>query len=243
MTGSSAPVAGVVGATGRFGAALCSALESAGVSIGLRASRAGWTVVEPPTVVFDVSGPECFDRTVRLCRQWSAALVYAVSAVPDAHADRLRQLGRELPVVRATNLSIGHWIQVRLLEAVASLGPSLPVLPVAAVWERHPVTKADRPSASARELAEVWRASSGAPAADLTSVRAGHPVSDHAVQLDLPDESVTIAHAVTGIGAAVRGALLLLPWVSTAPTGLVTAHHIYEDIVAKGARHAASPHH
>lgn len=238
-------VIGIVGATGRLGSALDRALGERGVPVGVRANRSGWNVSSTPNVVFDASTAACFDRTVELCRSSSAALVYAVSDLPAAHGERLVELARLVPVVRATNLSLGHWLQLQLLETAARISACLAETPAVGVWERHPATKRDRPSASAQELARCWQAASGEPTVDVASWRAGHPVSDHVVQLDIPDESLAISHSVTGIQAAVRGALLILEWVPTAPTRLMTSREVFDDILRKGpddedSRHRAA---
>lgn len=222
---------GIVGATGRLGSALDRALTAAGGTVSLRADRSGWRMDGPPAVVVDASAAGCFGRTVDLCCDTGAALVYAVSDLPPAHLARLGELAGRVPVVRATNLSLGHWLQTELLETVARTSTALPRMPDASVWERHPITKADRPSASARALAEVWRAATGTAVSDVASRRGGHPVSSHSVQVDLPQESITITHAVAGIEAAVRGALLVLGWIGSAPAGLVTTRQVFDDLL------------
>jgi 4-hydroxy-tetrahydrodipicolinate reductase len=225
------PVLGVVGVGGRLGGAIVTECGRRGVRVGVRATRAGWTVDARADVLVDASGPDAFDRTVAYCADHGSALIYAVSSVSPVSLGRLRDLSTDVPVVVADNLSVGHWLQLTMVRQVAALAGVLDTPPRMSVFERHPVTKRDRPSASARSLAAAWPSGPG----EITSLRAGHPVSDHSVILDLPGESVVIEHGVTNLGAAATGAVIAAWRVATAPPGLSTMEDIYAAHCGGGA--------
>ncbi|CAM4160478.1 dihydrodipicolinate reductase C-terminal domain-containing protein [Kibdelosporangium persicum] len=229
-------VLGVVGATGRLGSALLAECALSGVEVGVTASRVGWVAASQASVLVDASAPEALPDTVAYCEKTGAALIYCVSRISDDARDRLRALARDVPVVLADNLSIGHWLQMRLVRSVAELTAALPQRPLMSVHERHPVTKADRPSASARSLAAAWAESVPPELCGETSAqRAGQPVSDHVVTFDVPGMSLSITHSVTDLRTAAAGLLGVAGHVR----GLVAGYHpiftVYSDVYGGSA--------
>jgi 4-hydroxy-tetrahydrodipicolinate reductase len=229
-------VMGVVGASGRLGGAIVAECVRRGIRVGTTASRAGWNIAAAAGVLVDASAPGALDRTVGHCAESGAALIYAVSSISPESLDRLRELSTLVHVVIADNLSVGHWLQRTMVRHVAALAGVLDSPPRMSVLERHPVTKRDRPSASAKSLAAAWAES--APSScqgEIGSLRAGHPVSDHTVIIDLPGESVVIEHGVTDLGAAAAGALTAARRIAGLPPGMSTMEQIYSGHVAARA--------
>ena len=171
-----------------------------------------------------------FPSTAQLVDRWQASLIYCVSVVPPEHRRLLHQLAERLPVVLATNLSPGHWLQVKLTRQLATLVKQCDLAATAAVYERHPVTKRDRPSASAAQLAQAWQEHAPAAASEVVSLRHGPAVSDHRVQLDLMGESLCIAHQVSNLSAAAAGGLLLAARAHELPAGFVTSDEVFDDL-------------
>ncbi|AOS63970.1 dihydrodipicolinate reductase [Actinoalloteichus hymeniacidonis] len=200
----------------------------------MTASRAGWVEDTPPTVLVDASAPEALCDTVARCRRTGAALVYCVSNVPTEESHRLAALSAEIPVVVADNLSLGHWLQTRMIRMVAGLTASMPRSPRMSVHERHPVTKRDRPSASARSLMRAWMESAPpGSVGETTSQRSGQPVSDHVVTFDLPGMSLSIEHSVSDLSAAASCLLDVIEHVRRLPPGLHPIHEVYALLYAR----------
>jgi len=215
---------GVVGHTGRLGSAVERAALAAGHEVVARVTRTRREVDAAPTVVIDAGHPAGLDRTLDLCRPTAAALVYCVSAYDERHEELLRDYARVAPVTLATNLARGHWLQVELVRLAAELVGAAPDVAVA-VHDRHPRTKADRPSRTARELARTWHAASGIACTDVSSRRTGGPVSTHTVEIDLAGEQVTVSHDVTDLDAAARSAVTVAAWLVQQHPGL---HHHHD---------------
>ncbi len=208
----------VIGATGRLGEAVASA-----------AKRAQWEVTEfrrgesrkPASngVIVDTSHPQAIHETMALCASTGAPLVYCVSTLSAAGVALLKDHARIAPVVIATNLTFGHWLQGRLIREAARLLAGQDVAAVT-VSERHPTHKMDSPSATALLIGDTWTAASSGPAPSIVSSREGAPVADHHLELDLGAESVRISHMVRSLDAAAAGALRLAAWTVSAPPGL-----------------------
>lgn len=221
---------GIIGSSGRLGGALGAACGEAGMPVVARLDRAGLVESAQPSVVFDASSAAMFQCTMQLVDRWQAALIYCVSVLPPAHRRELEQLAQRLPVVLATNLTPGHWLQSRLIRQLATLVKQCDLAATAAVYERHPVTKRDRPSASAGQLAQAWQEHAPAAVSEIVSLRHGPAVSGHQLHLDLPGESLCIAHEVSNIAAAAAGGLLLATHVHELQPGLVTSDEVFDAI-------------
>ncbi len=210
----------VVGGRGRLGSAVTAECRRRAVAVAGKQAAEPWPQPLPGTVVFDAGSPDGLAETAAYCQRNGAGLVYAVSGLDDAGRAALEQLAGAVPVVLATNLSLGHWLQARvgrwLARTVSELGETVE----ASVWERHTRAKRHRPSASAVALAQGWAAVAGGPAPEIVSLRSGHPVSEHALQLDWAYESLSVHHDVRDLRAAAAGAMLALGHAATAGPGL-----------------------
>lgn len=115
------PALGVVG-RGRLGAALLAACRADGTAVSLTASRGGgWQADAVPEVIVDASAPEAHDVVLDYCASHRVPLVACVSNLTDAQWKSLAELATVVPVVRATNLSFAHYLQLRIAEFTAAL--------------------------------------------------------------------------------------------------------------------------
>lgn len=206
---------GVVGAAGRLGRALLAECERQARLVTLQADRTGWRQSASPDVLIDASGPDAAQASVAYCGDYRIPLIYAVSAGFPGRSELLAGLADAVPVVIATNLSRGHWVQLALLRWLAEFVGDRP----GEVFERHPVTKRDAPSASALELAAAWTSLGGRTDTEIEVERAGEPVSDHVVTVRLPGEILQLGHAVFDLRAAATGALLAVDFARTVGAG------------------------
>jgi 4-hydroxy-tetrahydrodipicolinate reductase len=183
-----------------------------------------WRELERPDVVVDASRCSVVPSVAAYCVRSGCALLEAVSGL-DRHAEQaLREAARAVPVVLAPNLSYGHYLQTRAaaLATSAICDRAWDVV----VTDRHPVTKRDRPSATARELQQVCL-SGGVTNASIETIRSGPPVSDHHVTLIGDGETIVFTHAVTDLRAAVSGALHAARWLLTAAPGMWSMRDVW----------------
>lgn len=223
---------GVVG-LGRLGRAVVDACGRQGVDVVLTATRAGgWRIADTPTVLVDTSGPDALDAVVEYCDGNGVALVACVSDLDDRQWCRIEDLARRVPVVRATNLAVGHYVQSRLAEFLASLRIPEVFATETAIRERHPAVKRHRPSATAVELARVL---SGAEVAEICSQRCGPPVSEHEVMWTWSAETLVLRHSVVSLAAAAAGAVVAARWAARHECGLVPMRAVFDDLIAGAA--------
>ncbi|MEU6984172.1 dihydrodipicolinate reductase C-terminal domain-containing protein [Streptomyces sp. NPDC046324] len=229
---SGGPTIGIVG-LGRLGSALRSVCEADGTRVSLTASRrGGWAAEAVPDVLVDASAPEAHADVLDFCATHRVPLVACVSNLTDTQWKALEELAELVPVVRATNLSFAHYLQVRIAEFTAGLATGR-FGATTTVRERHPLGKAHRPSATALALADTWAGASGRAVADIADERAGLPVSEHELTHTWDGESLHVRHHVGSWTVPARGALAAADWARAAAPGLVTMRNVYDDLTAR----------
>lgn len=191
---------GIVGHTGRFGAQVMAAALACGWAVVLRRNRRTEWLTGSSRVIFEAASAEATARTLGTATTLGVPVILATSGQTAEQEAEVRLAAQRIPVVLATNLSRGHHLQRRLVrDAVGWAGAGEVV-----VIDRHPVTKQDAPSASAKAL------SVDADGACIEVLRHGLPVADHRVVLTWPGESLEIIHRVTSLAPAVAGALSVI---------------------------------
>ncbi|MGW1075397.1 dihydrodipicolinate reductase C-terminal domain-containing protein [Streptomyces sp. NPDC002537] len=238
----SGPAVGVAG-TGRLGTAVLRHCAREGLATRTFDTRSpqDWAHLPVPDVIVDCGAGAATHRVLALCADLRVPLIECVSDLTEDHLARMAHLARDVPVVRATNLSLGNYLQTRVLERLTDLLTGLEraglatALPEAAVLERHTAAKAHRPSATATALARRWEERTGTPVGDIASLRAGLPVSDHEIRLGWQAQTLVVRHEVHSLEAAATGAVAAARWAATRAPGLYGLHSVFDDLAAGAA--------
>lgn len=224
------PDIGVIG-LGRLGSGVIDACDRAGHAVVVTASRTGgWRTAGTPSVLIDASAPAALPEVLKYCASHGVALVECVSNLGPTQWAEIDELATEVPVVRATNLTAGHYVQSRIVECVAALRSHAAFPPETGVLERHPATKVHRPSATALALARTWGDNTGTEVAEICAQRAGPPVSDHEMVWTWPAETLVVRHSVRSLEAAASGAIAAARWTVGRAPGLVDMRTVYDDL-------------
>lgn len=189
---------GVAGHGGRLGKQVVAAIAARGWYACWRRDRQATDARAMPAVLFDCSSVDGVSQSLATARSLGIPLVIATSGAKWREDAEVLEAAQHIPVVLATNLSRGHVLQLAIarLLAIKPGGASR-----VTVLDRHPVSKKDAPSATARVLADA--VGTGC----ITAVREGKPVADHQIILEWPGEVLEITHRVTSLDAPVQGAL------------------------------------
>jgi len=184
--------------------AIAGAVTSKGGNVGgVRAlSAARIASAAPFDVLVDFSLPVAFDAALETCLQRGCALVSGTTGLSEAQRGALEEASRTIPVMWASNFSIGVAV---LDDLVARAAAALPLWDCH-VLETHHVHKRDAPSGTALTLGESIVAARGAPPQFL-SLRAGDVVGEHTVQFTGMGERLELVHRAADRDIFARGAL------------------------------------
>ena len=239
----------VVGAAGRMGRAVEAAAATAGdIEIAARVDRsgsfpagaAGWTAdleaaLAPGVVVIEFSTPDAAAAAAAVCAARGVPLVSGATGLSAAQEAALQAAAARVPVLRASNFSVGVAVLRRALAAALAAAPRTWDVEIV---ERHHRMKKDAPSGTALTLAADVLAARGLDRSALRhgregavgartpdevgvhAVRGGTWVGDHAVLLAGEGETVELRHVAQDRAAFAHGALLAARFVAKAAPGL-----------------------
>lgn len=164
-------------------------------------------------VAVDFSLPEGFDRILDLCVARGTALVSGTTGLERGQREALAAAARQIPVLWASNFSLGVAVLNDLVERAAQAlrGWDCDIV------ESHHVHKLDAPSGTALTLGEHARKGGAEPR--YASLRAGDIVGEHLVQFTALGERIELVHRATNRDIFARGALHCAGRLVSRPAG------------------------
>jgi len=180
-------------------------------------------------VVIDFSLPQATPQTLQFCRTQGVSLVLGTTGIGAALMAELRELAEEVPVVYATNMSVGmNMLFAQVGKIAHMLGPDYDI----EIVEQHHRFKKDAPSGTALSLAESISDATGrnypqdlthgrqgkeclrqAGTIGMHAVRAGDITGVHEILYSTLGETVTITHTAHTRDTFVRGAIRAAQWL------------------------------
>ena len=180
-------------------------------------------------VAIDFSQPEAVDETIDYCLENDVALVSGTTGLSDRQREKMKAASEKIPVLYATNMSVGMNALFSLAGKVASmLGAEYDI----EIVEQHHRFKKDAPSGSALTLAEnICKATDRDFPESVThgrcgkdtlrqkgtvgmhAVRAGDITGVHSVIFGTLGETITLNHTANSRDTFVRGALRAAEWL------------------------------
>ena len=152
-------------------------------------------------VAIDFSLPEGFDPVLALCAERGVGLVSGTTGISAQQQAALAAAAARIPLVWATNFSLGVAVLAELVERAAAALPGWDC----DIVESHHVHKKDAPSGTALTLGES--AVHGGAEPRYASLRAGDIIGEHFVQFTGLGERVELVHRATNRDIFARGAL------------------------------------
>jgi 4-hydroxy-tetrahydrodipicolinate reductase len=182
-------------------------------------------------VVIDFTAPAAATAHLAAARAAGVAFASGTTGLNDAQEAEFSAAALAIPVLRASNMSLGVAVAGELLRRAARQLPGYDV----EIVEFHHRRKRDAPSGTALHLAEVIRRErAGAvfvhgrqgetgerPAGEIAihALRGGDVVGDHRVIFAGPGERLEVRHIADHRGCLVAGALAAARFLAQRPPG------------------------
>ncbi|PYI60966.1 MAG: 4-hydroxy-tetrahydrodipicolinate reductase, partial [Verrucomicrobia bacterium] len=175
-------------------------------------------------VAIDFSNPDAITEICRAVLQHGKSLVIGTTG----HSQKQRQLiedaARSLPIVLASNFSVGvnvlFWLTRKAAELIGQeFNPE--------IIETHHKMKKDAPSGTAKTLAEILKgARKNQDEIPIQSIREGEIVGEHTVIFTGPGERLELTHRAASREIFARGALRAADWIMGKPPGLYSMQDV-----------------
>lgn len=228
----------VTGCKGRMGQAVISAAEAQGVTVGAGIDM-GDSLSEALSKcdsVIDFTSHHFTDELLDECLAQGKSVVMGTTGHTDAQLARIREVSGKLPVVFASNYSVGvntlFWLTRKAAEL---LGPEFDL----EVVEMHHRMKKDAPSGTARTLVEILADARGLSydtdcrhgrfgdvgartpkEIGVHALRGGDVVGDHTVIFANTGERVELTHKASSRDTFAGGAVRAARWLEGKGPGL-----------------------
>jgi len=177
-------------------------------------------------VVIDFSGPGGLSSALEHCQRHGIALVSGTTGIDAALKARVAAAAARIPLMHASNFSLGVAVLARLLRQAAAALPEWDL----EIVEAHHGRKLDAPSGTALTLGEVAATARGTTLAQegvtgerdgarragsigFAVVRGGDIVGEHTALLIGPGERVELGHRATDRSIFARGAIEAAHWL------------------------------
>ncbi len=187
-------------------------------------------------VAIDFSLPVAAVKTIDYCVESNVALVLGTTGLSDEQHAKMRAASKEIPILYASNMSVGMNVLFSLVGKLASmLGDEYDI----EIVEQHHRFKKDAPSGTALTLAEKIHSVTGRdwPGAftygrsgrdtlrqkgtiGIHAVRAGDITGIHSVIFSTLGETITVTHTAHSRDTFARGALQAAKWLVGKKPGL-----------------------
>lgn len=205
-----------------------------------------WNAASKLDVVVDFSSTAGFDAALAHCVAHRIAFVSGTTGLGEKQCRAVGEAARVIPVLCASNFSLGIAVLTRMLSEAAAAFPEWDL----EILEAHHARKLDAPSGTAIALG---RAAAAARSQDFeevavrardgqvgarprgaigfASIRAGDIVGEHTAILATAGERLELSHRATDRVIFARGALQAAAWLAAKPAG---AYSIDDVIAARG---------
>ena len=200
-------------------------------------------------VLVDFSAPDALPASLDRALGASIPILVGTTGLDESADNRIADAGRQIPVLRAANTSIGVAVLADLVtRAAAVLGPDWDI----EIVEAHHRGKADAPSGTALALGEAAARGRGEPlraergrdgtglkrevgAIGFASVRGGTVAGEHDVIFAGPEERLILSHRAESRMIFANGALAAARFLIGKPPGLYTMRDVVDaDLCAGG---------
>ena len=217
----------LVGSAGRMGKTIAD-LASRESNIEIVAQCDQGDALEPAMkncdVAIDFSQADAIDEVCRAALQHKRPLVIGTTGHSPEQQRAIENAAQSLPIVFASNFSIGVNALFALTRRAAEILRSDFKLEII---ETHHRMKKDAPSGTAKTLAEILKkARASDNEISIQSIREGEIVGEHSVIFAGPGERLELTHKAAGREIFARGALRAAEWVVGKPARLYSMQDV-----------------
>ena len=171
-------------------------------------------------ICIDFTRPSYSMEILDVCIKNNKKLIIGTTGFNDNDGKRIESSGKKIPILKASNMSIGINLCLKLVETLSSsVGDQSDI----DIIEHHHKHKVDMPSGTSLALEDAIKN-------NLTSkkninhhcLRVGNVVGDHMVKFTLENESIEINHKSFDRKIFAEGAILAAKWISKKDNGSYT---------------------
>ena len=179
--------------------------------------------IQNSDVTIDFSHAEAVEEICRVALQHGQPLVIGTTGHSPAQRELIRKTAQSVPVVFASNFSIGVNALFALTRRAGEILRDFDI----SIVETHHKTKKDAPSGTAKTLAQIAKSTRKIDKEiPIESIREGEVVGEHTVIFSTTSERLELTHRAASREIFARGALRAAAWVIGKPARLYSMQDV-----------------
>ena len=179
--------------------------------------------IQNSDVTIDFSHADAVEEICRVALQHGQPLVIGTTGHSPAQRELIRKTAQSVPVVFASNFSIGVNALFALTRRAGEILRDFDI----SIVETHHKTKKDAPSGTAKTLAQIAKSTRKIDKEiPIESIREGEVVGEHTVIFSTTSERLELTHRAASREIFARGALRAAAWVIGKPARLYSMQDV-----------------
>jgi len=175
------------------------------------------SAIKGSDVLIEFTSPEATLDNLHACLAHGVKMVIGTTGFLPEHIDQIEKASQEIPIVFASNMSIGVNILFKLTQMTGEkIGSNYSIN----MSESHHKHKKDAPSGTAKTLAEIAETASNTKVQDIESIRKGEIIGDHSVVFESDEDIITVSHHAKTRDIFAKGALVAANFLADKDNGL-----------------------
>ena len=212
----------LVGSSGRMGSAITRVVdtdESCSIIGHIDSRGSHLPAFSAELVVIDFSSDAGAMRAINLAEELKSPILIGTTNLQPATITAIDRASKEIPVLLASNTSLGVAVLQLLLKVAATVLRDHPDILVTCM-ETHHAGKQDAPSGTAISLAKTMSENGlESPLTKITSIREGDVVGEHEIRFENGLERLTLRHEALDRALFAQGAIRMARLLLGRPPG------------------------
>ncbi|MBP9854271.1 MAG: 4-hydroxy-tetrahydrodipicolinate reductase [Candidatus Omnitrophica bacterium] len=160
--------------------------------------------------------PEGTMDNVKTAAKHKVPMVIGTTGFTAEQTEEIKKAAKIIPIVLSTNMSIGVNTLFKMIEIAATKIDPVHI----SLTETHHIHKKDKPSGTAKTMAETAEKFSKIKLANIESIREGEVIGDHSIRFESNEDVLTISHHAKDRGMFAKGALTAAKFLQSKKPGL-----------------------
>ena len=173
--------------------------------------------------VIEFTTPKATIEHARIAAEKKKSIVIGTTGLSDEEINVLENTSKAIPIVLSPNMSVGVNVFFNLIEKAANI---LGMEYEANIKEAHHVHKKDKPSGTAKLIAEIVKKKIKGANTPIESIREGEIIGDHDITFESEVDTLRISHSAKTRDIFALGALKAAKFAVTKKKGLFSMQDV-----------------
>lgn len=181
------------------------------------------SAIKGADVLIEFTTPDATISHLNVCLQYGVKMVIGTTGLTVDQIQQIKKAAETLPIVFASNMSVGVNILFGLTrETARKTGEDYTIK----ISETHHIHKKDKPSGTAKTIAEIAERASGTKVSDIQAIREGEVIGDHQIIFESSVDTITLSHHAKTRDIFVKGSLVAAKFLASQKKGLFNMEDI-----------------